>query len=415
MSRTSPVILCGDQHLKWSHFQRVVQWLRDDRHIFSSPRIQLVDSISTVRQTDRWDDSAKDALWDLQALLHLTREFQTTDPRDKIFALLGLLRETRDSDDWPKELAPDYNRSVQSLYTEVTRYCMRQTKSLSILCRVDSIKTNTSEEVYQEFPSWVPRWDLPVATTNSISTYCVEETEGGWRTMKECFNDASKGQPLNIGQSPPEILRIHGRRVNDVKLCLPVASPKATLPQLLQTLPSLLDMCKTHLLQFSPEELHTAFLQVTTAGQSSENDVAVDESLHHYSNFLSKIAVIEAEARELPYRLRTGLRTTLNTASLLPLTKEDPKLPDPKRFSSILGRMMHRRLFVTVSGRLGLGPAGMMSGDVVVLLFGGNVPYILRSIEDERWRFVGECYVHGIMQGEGLMEDDGVAEWFVLA
>jgi hypothetical protein len=412
MSRISPVILCGSQYLKWSHFQRVVQWLREDRHIFSSPRTHLVDSISTVRQTDRWDDSTKAAVWDLQALLYLTRDFRTTDSRDKVFALLGLLRETRDSSNWPKELAPDYNRSVQSLYTDVTRYCIHQNKSLSILCRVDSgIRPNHSGSD-QDFPSWVPRWDLPTTTANSISTYCVLETKAGWKTMEECFNDASKGHPINIGQSLPNVLRIQGRRINDVKLCLPVASAEAMLPQLLQTLPGMLDICKTHLPQFSPEELHTAFLQVTTTGQSSEDDIAINDSLHHYSNFLSNM--VESDMCELPYRLRTGLRTTLNIASLLPLTKDDLKHPDPKPFSSILGRMMHRRLFITVFGHLGLGPAGMMSGDVVVLLFGGNVPYVLRPVENERWRFVGECYVHGIMQGEALAEVDGVTEWFNL-
>ena len=74
---------------------------------------------------------------------------------------------------------------------------------------------------------------------------------------------------------------------------------------------------------------------------------------------------------------------------------------------------MNRRLFVTSSGHLGLGPAGMMSGDIVAILFGGNVPYILRPLVNKQWHFVGECYLDGYMDGEA-MEGRGSSrdEWF---
>jgi len=58
-----------------------------------------------------------------------------------------------------------------------------------------------------------------------------------------------------------------------------------------------------------------------------------------------------------------------------------------------------RCFFTTSKGFLGLGPRSMHVGDVVVVLFGGRVPYVLRPT-DEYFRFVGECYVHGIMDGE---------------
>lgn len=44
----------------------------------------------------------------------------------------------------------------------------------------------------------------------------------------------------------------------------------------------------------------------------------------------------------------------------------------------------------------------MMAGDSIVILFGGNVPYVLRSLNDNQWRFVGECYLDGYMNGEAL-------------
>lgn len=44
----------------------------------------------------------------------------------------------------------------------------------------------------------------------------------------------------------------------------------------------------------------------------------------------------------------------------------------------------------------------MEQGDVLCVLFGGNVPYIIRTKDDESHNFIGECYTHGIMDGEAL-------------
>jgi len=43
----------------------------------------------------------------------------------------------------------------------------------------------------------------------------------------------------------------------------------------------------------------------------------------------------------------------------------------------------------------------MKEGDLVCILFGGSVPSILRSA-DEQYQLVGEYYVDGLMRGEGV-------------
>ncbi|EHK48139.1 hypothetical protein TRIATDRAFT_298334 [Trichoderma atroviride IMI 206040] len=63
-----------------------------------------------------------------------------------------------------------------------------------------------------------------------------------------------------------------------------------------------------------------------------------------------------------------------------------------------------RRFFITKKGYFGLGPQKLEPGDRVAVLFGSGVPFVLRkcpAIAGRRaWRIIGECYVHGIMQGE---------------
>jgi hypothetical protein len=55
--------------------------------------------------------------------------------------------------------------------------------------------------------------------------------------------------------------------------------------------------------------------------------------------------------------------------------------------------------FTTTFARFGLGQQGAMVGDLVCLFCGGNVAYILRKEQDHHI-FVGCAYVHGIMDGE---------------
>ena len=59
----------------------------------------------------------------------------------------------------------------------------------------------------------------------------------------------------------------------------------------------------------------------------------------------------------------------------------------------------NRKMIRTINGYIGLVPATAQPGDSVVLFQGGNVPYLIRSHENG-FLLVGECYIHGAMQGE---------------
>lgn len=109
----------------------------------------------------------------------------------------------------------------------------------------------------------------------------------------------------------------------------------------------------------------------------------------------------------------TTQRTYLAGARASPMELY-PSLPHPGQ--SILHHMsvVHerpvfravcgRRPFLTKKGYIGLGPAATSEGDYVCLLFGGQTPYLIRANGDGRWEFVGESYVHGIMDGEGIRD-----------
>jgi hypothetical protein len=68
-------------------------------------------------------------------------------------------------------------------------------------------------------------------------------------------------------------------------------------------------------------------------------------------------------------------------------------------------RTFGRRLFVTSRGFMGLGPPAAQVGDQVCLLLGGQVLYVLRDREDGHSEFIGECYVHGMMDGQACEDE----------
>jgi hypothetical protein len=55
----------------------------------------------------------------------------------------------------------------------------------------------------------------------------------------------------------------------------------------------------------------------------------------------------------------------------------------------------------------GLAPRGARENDIVCIFFGCSVPVVLRKSRKHRemYEFIGECYVHGMMDGESLHPD----------
>ncbi len=65
-----------------------------------------------------------------------------------------------------------------------------------------------------------------------------------------------------------------------------------------------------------------------------------------------------------------------------------------------------RRLIKTQRGMLGLGPEKTKKRDLICILYGCTVPVLFRKDNpdepDEYFHVVGECYVHGLMDGEAF-------------
>lgn len=89
--------------------------------------------------------------------------------------------------------------------------------------------------------------------------------------------------------------------------------------------------------------------------------------------------------------------------------KQQPSLvPQDTLPAGIEKYALGRRFFITKKGYFGLGPQKAEPGDRIAVMLGTGVPFVLRrcsTAEGKRgWKIMGECYVHGIMQGEVIQK-----------
>jgi hypothetical protein len=66
---------------------------------------------------------------------------------------------------------------------------------------------------------------------------------------------------------------------------------------------------------------------------------------------------------------------------------------------------LYRAVFYTATGHIGLGPRCTQPGDVVTILYGCNLPMVMRplpGLPEGSYRLLGVSYVYGIMDGEAV-------------
>ena len=111
-------------------------------------------------------------------------------------------------------------------------------------------------------------------------------------------------------------------------------------------------------------------------------------------------------ARAFDYCLLHSSNGDINTNTLLQDCGADSSLVVDflQRVQSII---WNRKFLVSETYKwIGLAPTAAEEKDVLVILHGCSVPVVLRPVKEEGqvvgWLLVGECYVHGMMDGEAM-------------
>jgi len=306
-----------------------------------------------------------------QHLLILAQNFQKTEPKDSIFAMLGMLSEEICG------LKPDYTKSLASIMQDATRHVLCQNNNLGLLRFVNHRQSDL--EVGQ-MPSWVRRADWQYSA----------ETDP--RPLQDLFCAADGlTVPSKLRQTPPDpsTLVVEGLLVDRVSAMTSLCA-LSTFQDLRKFEAWLLDglrIIKKATANDSSRSRFIAIASAITAERASSGARASQNGLEAAGRYIG--CLVEYD------RLLGPIRETY--------TRQKQEAHEAMRQQCDLGDVRNRRLFVTATDKFGLGPFVMQEGDVVAILRGSSYPCLLRPLGQD-YQFVGVAYVSGIMEGEAVLE-----------
>lgn len=303
---------------------------------------------------------------------------ESTDPRDKIYGLLGLTSQSR-------EIKVDYRKSVAEVFTEATTNEINGSANLDIITQ-NPFQGNDSTERVAGLPSWVPDFSCRMYDDYSTGYSSILFSQRGIYNAgsAECkvpCNDALPGRVLRLRGTV--IGRVGPMLFDDWEQSYD-AKPEWQLQKLyaykkLYLSSDVLDSSATYV---NGESELQAFWR-TLAGDCVAYPIKrLDET---------QIAEDGKVIRELLRQPLTG------ESRWYKFYKDLPSGP-------MMDKMFMRWMFTKADNGLFLMvKKGARERDVIVVVDGGKVPLLLREVEDSeggRYTVVNAVYVHGFMDGE---------------
>jgi hypothetical protein len=331
--------------------------------------------------------SRQDAFWNLEIIRYL-RECKATDTpitlsdllefssgkscsleADKIYALFGILK-----DEEQDKLEIDYSRPIHQIHLEAFKVGIETDPTLSLL-NLPFVKDRSTG-----LPSWCPVLSSRIEAFRLRRDLYDAATwkRGDWRVHK-------------LPHRPPQFepnsgnLTLQGLYLGSVQDVVSTPHPSRDVYE---------------------EEGANAYNDQSLLFEGVCCDLAA-----------STLKGEERKSMEPHWRTLTanaksfqGGRATADMGRAYELWKKALKKDEPTKIEAgvllefhgaMLNACAGRRYFNTDNGRLGVGPEEVRSEDTVVVFLGAHTPIIIRENADGRtFTFIGECYVHGVMDGE---------------
>ncbi|KAH6661518.1 heterokaryon incompatibility protein-domain-containing protein, partial [Halenospora varia] len=132
LSSVHPQMLCGSYKLDWEKLLGACSWMRSMCYSIT-PLSHNIEAWTATRSLNLFNDLKNvGGRWDMVTLLMRAMRFQASEPRDKVYSLVGLSGEGSDSTYIPKALQANYDKSCRDVFRDVTRYIIKSSANLSI-------------------------------------------------------------------------------------------------------------------------------------------------------------------------------------------------------------------------------------------------------------------------------------------
>jgi hypothetical protein len=313
----------------------------------------------------------------LQHCLLLGNEFSATLPQDKIFSMLGIAGDAAD-----ETLDPDYSIPAQALYIRVTRYLYERDRYLHLL----HLAGIGYPRKLPDLPSWVPDFSVRRRSTilgvvdrygaDNLVTPIMEINEANQLTLQWTCLD----YVVEVIRPMPELRRSPDRQES-----------KQSRVDLIEWFDETAQWVKSLAPYPTDEECDVVYWRTLLCDMSFASGFASQNPI--YAEYPERFG---AMLQFLRWSVELPMPPDVEDATMFILLEERELL------IKIIMEARDRRLFRTERGYVGLGPAGLSAGDIVCTVSGTVTPFLLRRRDQaEVHDLVGECYLDGIMRGEG--------------
>ncbi|MDI1490377.1 MAG: hypothetical protein OHK93_001579 [Ramalina farinacea] len=302
------------------------------------------------------------ALLTLQSYIDMTEEAQCSDPRDRIYALRGLVSPS----ECIRDLAPDYTKSSIALYRDVVLKYLSAAGELNLLSEC-STRRHLSFSDTSSIPTWIPDFSRPALTRLIFGA-------------RSCWMSTAHAAVLSYG----ERLRTKG---------IVFAAVASTEPTTIDT-----ENEWTVATALAIQRLCTPRIQETYMNGQTMSEVLCRILT---ANFMTDVWATHpnpeapdiVEAEEYLHLLCDRPQSVGHALS----SQQSSFLKD------VYIALRNRTFFTTTDGYIGVAPESTRAGDEICIILGCQTPLVLRSDGRGNREIFGKCYVHGIMEGESLL------------
>ncbi|KAL2130233.1 hypothetical protein VTI74DRAFT_6730 [Chaetomium olivicolor] len=399
------LVICGAYSVSWDLVKGAASWYHYKAGAVSKRHRRSVDGIElTIVMDLTWNirmgsEYFADLLgqkttptyrWELQRLLSTFRRRKATDPRDKVYALLGLSDFDFDVESGRFEV--DYTKDVKTVFTYTARAIIKRNSRLSgsnldILLqgrRSTCTCVKDAEPQANDWPSWVPDW------RRHVGPGCEWGIGEHFEEWHDKYGAGTHVEEEGENPSDPFALRTRGMILGRAVY----VSPYSHFGQIIQ--------------HGRMREARDRFVGMVSSYPTGE---AID--IAFAMTMLGGVLPTSIVNRGTTIQLYTDRYLGFLDVLLMPRdTPEADKLRQQKAMEyhkfgfdndwaqAVLKAYCERRWYVLDTGHVGLGNHHMQEGDVVARLVGLSVPCVLRPLDNEEgYRFIGEAYCHGEMAG----------------
>jgi hypothetical protein len=359
----------------------------------ASHRAHVMLSMSHIYQIERFPLVALLRATCVGSVHHLKQDGHqhliSTDPRDKVFALLGLAEDRQEL----KTLSvfPDYSRSKEEVYITTMAALLQQGHiSMLSLCR--------ASEIPGTLPSWVPDWSVPMPET-------LQDVKPDHLTLYPNFNASGSKRQCQV------IISKKDYELEEIRLLASIYDrvlQVGDVPRMPVTGTCLLPvhwLYEILRLTYIARNIYKDFnerLRAVIRTSHSATGYREDATLGKVDRFLDALPILKSGIQVVK---RQDMKRDLQGffASKEVGDRSQHTWGDPSRLIHDFMRISPRRSpFVTARGHLGLTSQYVRKGDMIAVFSGGQVPFILRQHDSGKYIIISEAYVDGIMDGEAV-------------